>query len=594
LNLVSSKAVTETMLIPRYKKNKLTKNQDAILKKGLLLLKDKLYKQAMIELKIALQHNPSAVIPELEILFEKYEEGESIEIALTIGLVLFQVNKSEELALKLGNYSRKLKNYKQANSLYREALKINRNNKLAFYNLAASMGKVDKYDQDVIKLINRHFDVNDYVFPNYIGGNATINQLKEEIKKTKFEQRNYRIKQLQTLKEGIDDSKGNQSLETIEVELEQLTSDKIEVSLDELTEAFQKKRDEASGKKMNLEEQNQYYTDIFNFGLYALLENDIGTALDNFLLLKQREQEIEDLDLCLALASDLNGHREEALRIMQKAINQHPENRLLNINLALIFKKNGNKLLSYKYQAIASSLLEKSDGCMHLSEMMDRADNHFKHEKLDDALKLYRIVAVESNHIKAWLNIGEIYFLKKRHIEALEAFKEIQKIDPDSKLVQHKMKDIHDHYCLKGDELFNESKFSQAAVLYERALNVVRTAETIEKLISVYKRLNKNRQVQDLYEEQQVLYKKQIEIDKENKRLDYIEQGKIQLRLKNFDAAINNFENAFGLRADKDVFAFLAHIYKSLNRKRMLKDLVERWKMTQENVEQKEDSESLN
>ena len=47
----------------------------------------------------------------------------------------------------VGNCARRQKNYKQANNLYRHALKINPKYQVAFYNLAASMGKVEKYDE---------------------------------------------------------------------------------------------------------------------------------------------------------------------------------------------------------------------------------------------------------------------------------------------------------------------------------------------------------------------------------------------------------------------------------------------------------------
>ncbi len=567
------------MLLPKTvnKKSTTPTDTDSILKKGLMFLQDRLYKQAMIEFKIALESNPLTVLPELEKLFEKYEDDENKETALTIGLVLFQVKKEEKLAITLGNYSRKLGNYEQANILYRQALKINRSSILAFYNLAASMGHIEWYDQDIAKLIKQFFKITDFVFPEPLNGNETIVNAKVEVQKIITEEKNRNIdhlnKELQTKQSEEDKEK----FELLNEQLESLINQKAQVQSPVVIEYIQNRIKKSLKKPLSQNENQELNIDIFNLGLYALKNNNIDVARSQFLLLKEQKVDFESLDLCLGLSDAIRGNKDGAIKILTKKVTTDRENRLLNINLALLHRRSGNRLLAYKYQIISASLLERSLGYIHKSEIVNQADVSFRNDQLDNALKLYKIVAYESHDIKAWMNIGDIYLLKKRQLEALDAYREIKKHFPDSPVVKNKLKEVHDILCHQADELFNNTKFSQAGVIYERALKLVRTPEAIEKLISVYKRLNKTNLVRSLFEEQQQLAAVKREENKLEKRQELIEDGKEHLNNQDFESAIFSFESAFNIKPDKDVFAYLAHIYKGLKRKRMLRDLVERW-----------------
>lgn len=561
--------------------NKLSKSSpaaDTIFKKGLMLLQDKLYKQALVELKIALERNPSAVRPELEKLFEKYRETESKEIALTIGLVLFQVKKEEQLALQLGNYSRQLGNYKQANNLYRHALKINRSSKLAFYNLAASMGGVEWYDFEIAKRVKRFFTPTDLVLPEFLNENKTIRAVYGEIERQHFEQKTAAIHALNASIQTLQNEGNAEGVSQSKRELDRLIQQETKPAYTEVLSIMQKQIRTLLQNEVSQQQRDDLYADIYNMGLYALQAKDIDSALEYFLILKSNDLDVGELELCLALASALNGHMVESIRILTNRVGSDRENRLLNINLALLHKRTGNNLLSWKYQIIAAALLEKSNGLIHTGEIMNHADHYFKQGQLDSALKLYQIVAGESQAINAWLNIGEIYLLQKRQLEALDTFRELQRLFPDLPVVKAKLNDVHKVICQQADQLFNASKFSQAAVIYERALKLTRAPETIAKLIATYKRLNKHHLVQKLFEEQQTLVTVKQKEDVLERKQDLIEQGKKQLKEQDFESAILSFENAFAIRPDKDVFVYLAHIYKGLNRKRMLKDLMQRWK----------------
>jgi Tfp pilus assembly protein PilF len=81
-----------------------------------------------------------------------------------------------------------------------------------------------------------------------------------------------------------------------------------------------------------------------------------------------------------------------------------------------------------------------------------------------------------------------------------------------------------------------------------------------------------------LYNEYNSTVQERDEEESENTRLAYIQQGKELLLKKEYQPATELFEKAFALKVDKDVFVFLAHIYKIQKRTKDLQDLMIRWK----------------
>ena len=160
--------------------------------------------------------------------------------------------------------------------------------------------------------------------------------------------------------------------------------------------------------------------------------------------------------------------------------------------------------------------------------------------------------------------------------------KEIKKMFPDSPIVNAKLKEVHDTITKQGDELFNESKFPQASVLYERALRLIRLPETIEKLISTYRHLNKYRQIQDLYEELENLKRQKTIDDKLEKRNELVEQGKEHLKKQEFELAIKKFENAFDIVLTNPPFGSKGKVEDQQLLKSYL--LARRWNNTQNGV----------
>ena len=114
--------------LKKSREQKAHQKTEDLIKKGIALLDGKLYKQAMIEFQNAFESEPTYAAQRLDKEFQEAQGISDFEAALSIGLVLIKIKDTDyELANTLGNCARRQKNYKQANNLYRHALKINKN-----------------------------------------------------------------------------------------------------------------------------------------------------------------------------------------------------------------------------------------------------------------------------------------------------------------------------------------------------------------------------------------------------------------------------------------------------------------------------------
>ena len=157
------------------KEDKTAKLIEHHINEGLAQLSKKMYNGAMMDFGKAIALDPKLVFPLLLKELEKVAESGDLEAALSIGLNLLKERKNDfELANKLGNFARKMKDYKQAAALYKTANKINKNFKLAFYNLAACDVKASLYDEQIINSISQFKSTKDYILPSYIGGESFV------------------------------------------------------------------------------------------------------------------------------------------------------------------------------------------------------------------------------------------------------------------------------------------------------------------------------------------------------------------------------------------------------------------------------------
>src|SRR3989339_2128844 len=130
---------------------------------GMKHLEGKFFNRAMMEFKKAMDLAHEEVYPRLMQELDNTSNSGQLEAALAIGLNLLKENQQDyELANKLGNFAREMENFNQAESLYKMALRVNKNFEKAFYNLAACAARIPIYDDQVKSSISIFDKVDDY------------------------------------------------------------------------------------------------------------------------------------------------------------------------------------------------------------------------------------------------------------------------------------------------------------------------------------------------------------------------------------------------------------------------------------------------
>ncbi|MFH2132227.1 MAG: hypothetical protein ABIK68_17760, partial [bacterium] len=165
----------------------------------------------------------------------------------------------------------------------------------------------------------------------------------------------------------------------------------------------------------------------------------------------------------------------------------------------------------------------------------------------------------------------------KKYDDAVEAFRQMALLDPESKAADSKIKEIHDYYVEKGEQLFEERKFKPAVDYYHKALGVLRNPETLKKTADVYKQLNIPEKEKELLEEWQKLADEEKAKEQEAHRQKMILKGKTFLQQKNYIKAIETFEAVLRMKVDRKIFMQLAALYKGLKKANELASLEQRW-----------------
>ncbi len=568
-------------MLKSFKKNreqKAVKKAEELLSKGITQLDGKLYKQAMIEFQNAFQLDPKTVLQRLDKEFKHYLEIRDYEAALSIGLILLKIKKGDfELANLVGNCARRQKNFKQANNLYRFALKINRNYPFAFFNLAASMGKVEKYDGDVKKSLRVFDDIKDYILPEYSEDAEFGDRIEKQMNDSVSGEFEGKVKELETSISEKEGSGDYQEAKGLRMELEKLKRSSGNISDESYERLYSDLVTVDDSEEMAEENKGNQFRNIYNFGTFALHNKKADIAMNCFHQVKEAGASFKYLDMLIAIAMASAGKTKEGIKFFVDELGEEQYNRFFNINLGLMYKNVGNRLLSTKYLAIGAELLEKSDGLYHLSELIEIADQSALDGNHKKALKLYNVAISEVDSVEIWSKIGDVYINLKKYDEATQAFREIQRLEPESKYAAQQLKELHDIFCVRAESFFHKSKFQASSSMYEKALRILRPAETIKQAASVYKVLKNTDKFEALMKEYEDILQKERDAENEKERKESIKMGKLYIRRKNYKQGLELLESAFRMKLDKDVFVLLASIYKSLRRKEDMQDLLNRW-----------------
>lgn len=311
-------------------KSKENKNEEKIegfFQKGKSLIQGKLYKQAMIQFNHALELDDGNQVYEKLIQLLDEFSGSNPEAALAVGLnLLTERPKDFLLANKLGNFARELHDYKQAEGLYKQAIKVNRSYDLSIYNLAASKARVPYYDDSAKSAVEKFSDVSHFVLPDYItDSDEYISEIKEKatnIKKEKIEEKCEELQnELEKKKlEGIEEE-----VEKIQAEIEELNKNKENILPRDIYEYFE---------ELAQQETSNASIHFYNQGIYALSHENPNPkkAIEAFKKVDTKDKQFAYLKLAFALAKSLLGNVDEAINLMIKSLGENRFNRYYNAN----------------------------------------------------------------------------------------------------------------------------------------------------------------------------------------------------------------------------------------------------------------------
>ena len=549
------------------REEKIRQKIDDHIAEGMTHLASKFYNGAMIEFDKAMELDSKAVYPRLVEELSTAAAGGELESALAIGLNLIKKNNQDfELANKLGNYARELKDYNQANNLYRTALKIKKNYDLAFYNFAASQAKVNIYDEAVKSAVGQFDTVDRYVLPEFIGEENLIETFTEkanENKQTRFKQK---LEELTIERDKLIEEGGTIEAQGIDLKIKNLKESSVTTAFEDVSEEFRREiADDPENEKSHK----------FNLALYSIQSNNPDMALEALDGLTNRD--FDTVELLRAIAIEQKGHLGKAINNLQQLLGKNEYHRYYNVNIGLMYRRAKKQFIATKYLIKTAALLEKSGGIYSMQVLLHEADEAYEQGRLKKALNYYQIAASEIPNAEIWLKIGTIFVERKKYDEAVEAFREMSKLNPDSHVADSKLREIHDYYVDRAETLFTDGKYKPAVDYFHKALGVLRLPETVKRTAETYKQLNNSEREQEFLDEWQQLMAAKKERDQEEHRQKMIQKGKTYLKEKKKIQAIDSFEKILRMKVDKTIFVQLATLYKALKKNNDLADLEERW-----------------
>ncbi|MBU2647913.1 tetratricopeptide repeat protein [bacterium] len=555
-------------------------NIEKHLEAGLKQLAQKMHNGAMIEFGKAMEIDADIVYPKLLEELEKVAAAGEYESAIAIGMNLIKEKKGDYVLInKLGNYAQRMQDFKQAIVLYKTALKIKKDYKPAFYNLAAAEVKADIVYDGIISALSQFKDLTEYILPGYIGDDNLVMKMTEKASLSKPKAIKATIHQLMILRDKKIESGNQTEVRKIDAKIEDLKKSAGEVTVDDVCQEFKK------AIKQNPENEQ---THLFNLGLYAVANHKTNVA--EAALKSLSTKDFPTSELLLAIIQEQKGNLEDAIKKLIQLLAASEFNRYYNANLGLMYRKAKKHFFSIKYLIKTAVLLKKSDGMYSMRRLTQKADTLFEQGNFEKALDFYLIAVTEKSDSEIWNKIGIIYRNLKQVDEAINTFKNVLKKDPGSETANEQLRQIHEYYIEIGDSLFKENKYKPATEYFDRALNVMRPPDSLKKAALAYRQLNDIKTEKQLLAEAENILDAEKEKAQERLRQALIIKGKGLLRKAQYQKAIEIIEAAFVMKVDKGVYHQLALLYKKFKGKDSLAGLEKRWS---DMVLQKERQERL-
>lgn len=555
---------------------------DDTIARGLKKIDEKKYPEAIELFQSALKEMGEATSQILFKHFDKAYAQKHYKACQVFGTVLKETEIESYVFLnQLGNCERKLKNYPQANQCYKSALKLKQDYILARQNLAAGIAKVEKYDTDVAHSIATVSSYTSLLIPDHLP-NKNISKRKNvlnlllTLKKEKEHQLLGALldeKKKLMEKGATEDIRGITGRIKSHLQLEDSTS----ISKDEFQKLLREIIEER-WEVLSPSEQQDLAVETYNLGLVYLKKEKGEKASALFLKLLNQNCKFYYLEMLMGLADYLQFHKDSSLGELKSFFTQEPGNRYVNINLGIIYRELNNHLRSDTHFLLAAKRFEELEGLINSKEIYHRGEELHAQEMDEKALVFYKAAYKELGNLKILNHIGKIYLESEQYSDALQTFKEILLVDPDYQPAIQTLERISEICKVVGREKMQGEDPTEALQYFKLSKEAYRDPEVLKLMSVCYRKLKDKQMASQLDIEYKALLEKLEKEELDELFFRLTEGGKKAMKDKKFDKSIKCFEKALTLKVDKNVFVFLAHIYKTLNRVTALRTLVSNYK----------------
>lgn len=520
-----------------------------VVERALDLMQGRLYKEALKLLVQGLKMDRPKVEKLITQRFSAALKTPDWEEALTWGNALFRLKGDDpDLANQMGNCARQLDKLPLANDYYRHGLKQAPTHKFLRMNLAASLAKFYKYDEEVEAALAMFDQVQPPLLPEYTKMGRFIDRL-------------------------VEDGKYPDFVALYDAVFQRLGEPQLPPETQVLDDALA--------------------TNLYNLALLCLRNEDGDTALPIVLRLLKENKLFNGLEIMEACARHCSSSAEVKDRIegLKELLGTHPKDRYLLVNLGLLYREANNWLQSMKYLLTAVDLLEQSQGLYGLAEQFQIAERQYQAGEKEKSVTFFQVVVDQQPRIDAYTRLGEILFELERYEESLSHWLLLKQHFGE----QPKGKEILDKayaaFVAKAEQVRSETKASDAVHLYNWAAQIKPTSEAYKAMAQIYHLLKDKDRAYDCEQMQAQLKRDEDAQALNDQREQLVALGKAAIQEKKYNEALDYLKQAFILKKDKDVFVLQAYLLKNLKRPKALAELMASWKAPRQEQEKPESAQ---
>ena len=563
----------------------LSHNPDGLVTHGLNLFENEQYGSAREAFTDALGRDPARCGQRLRKHFLNSVQNRRYLEAQAIGVPLTQVFAEDaELANQMGHVNRHLGDLEKAADDYRRALKIRPGFTFARYNLAALAAGVDKFDDEAQKAVARFAGQKDFFLPKYQGNPFLIEEVRQNLarlkKSEKLEQMTRLIRKKALSPHGKDIE---QAIELCH-EADDLARGFPKISEDDVLESLRQRALSCLFLNKRSPTFRVLETNLTNLALYYMYQGSFEHALDAFANLQAKEGTYDYLDMSVVLCRAEAGQVKSAIKLLEKLTYKVPENRYYAANLALCYQREGDQDRAAKWLIKTASLLEATGGKFCFKEVEREADRQLKEENFTDALSSLQVILEHQPRAELLFKLGQAQLGLGHYALAQRSFVDcVEQTELDkAKLSQ----DIANLLANAGAIKKAEGRIQEAAECYDYASEHGNDPDHLNEAIKLARVLGNHQHASKLETRFNELVGQLKSQNAQGHYRQLMDQGKEQMKKKDYQSAIASFEQAMEFLPEKEVLMYLAKIYKTLNRPRALNRMLARWKYLSENRDQ--------